>query len=450
MSRYRYVFGLSAGLVTTLGCGGGRNALPDSGGPQGEQLQGSSGAAASTASSRGGAGGASTNPTRLSTTGGGSSADASGHSTDGDESMGDAGVSGAAGAAGADGAGGADGSGGAGGAPWWQSSCEPIDPATLGEPGLPPCHERVFHTVVVDDRATNAFAHSTPSAISNAGHVVGTWNPGSDLEERRAWIWSDGLRTQIHSPSDVTQSWSTDVNVSGAFVGHLWYGDERQPFVYEAGVETRFLSAGNASGINDRGDVIGVSHEPNGGGGFVWFDGAQHALPTPQADAYTSPLSINNRRQIVGGMGNANLQRAFLFSCGKLLDLGSLGGARASAHDINERGQIVGMSTDESGTERAFLYESGQMQPLPAELGTRPKINDRGELAGSHYVYVDGQLHDVRAQLIDTLPCWRSLEIMDINDHGDMIAEVLACDPVEDYIIGHHAVVLTMNPERYR
>jgi probable HAF family extracellular repeat protein len=424
MSRYRYTIGLIVGVGTTLGCSGGRTALPD-GDPHGEQLQGSSAGTTSSEWSGGSATGASTTLARLSTNSGGSGSAAAGDAA------------------------GADGAAGAGGAPWWQSSCEPIESATLGEPNLPPCSERLLHMVVVDDRATNSFAHSTPSAISNAGHVVGTWNPGSDLEDRRAWIWSDGVRLQIHSGSNVTQSWGTDVNVSGAFVGRLRYGGELQPFVYEAGVETRFLSAGNASGINDRGDVIGVSYEPNGGG-FVRVDGTEHVLPTPQAGGYTAPLSINNRRQIVGDMGDATLQRAFLLSCGELLELGTLGGVRASAHDINERGQIVGMSTDESGTERAFLYENGQMQPLPAELGSRPKINDRGELAGSHYVYFDGQLHDVRGQLIDTLPCWRSLQIMDINDHGDMIAEVLACDPVEDYIIGHHAVVLTTNPERYR
>jgi hypothetical protein len=87
------------------------------------------------------------------------------------------------------------------------------------------------------------------------------------------------------------------------------------------------------------------------------------------------------------------------------------------------------------------------MTPLPIELGRNLDINNRGEISGERFVYADGQLHDVPAQIIGT-PCWRSFVIQDINDHGDLAVLVRRC-PVGDEDPGRDAIILTMNPERY-
>ncbi|HEX8521246.1 MAG TPA: hypothetical protein VF669_03250 [Tepidisphaeraceae bacterium] len=45
-------------------------------------------------------------------------------------------------------------------------------------------------------------------------------------------------------------------------------------------------------------------------------------------------------------------------------NIGTLGGTSSSANDINNRGQVVGGSTDASGASRAFLFENGTIRDL--------------------------------------------------------------------------------------
>jgi probable HAF family extracellular repeat protein len=47
-----------------------------------------------------------------------------------------------------------------------------------------------------------------------------------------------------------------------------------------------------------------------------------------------------------------------------IIDLGTLGGSRSDAHAINNRGQVVGHSSIANGTVHAFLYSGGKMQDL--------------------------------------------------------------------------------------
>jgi probable HAF family extracellular repeat protein len=70
-----------------------------------------------------------------------------------------------------------------------------------------------------------------------------------------------------------------------------------------------------------------------------------------------------------------------------MTDLGTLpGGTISVALGINDRGQVVGESTDASGNFRAFLYEHGVMTDLGMLPGGNSSvataINNRGEIAG--------------------------------------------------------------------
>src|SRR5262245_17966926 len=70
----------------------------------------------------------------------------------------------------------------------------------------------------------------------------------------------------------------------------------------------------------------------------------------------------------------------------RVVDLGTLGGASSEATGLNNSGEVVGWSRDETGAARAFLYRDGAM----VNLGTLPggsasfatAINDLGQVVG--------------------------------------------------------------------
>ena len=107
----------------------------------------------------------------------------------------------------------------------------------------------------------------------------------------------------------------------------------------------------------------------------------------------TSAAAINASGQIVGlGRPADNSNHAFLYSNGAMVDLGSLPGATSTfAEDINDAGQIVGVSGP-----LGFLFSNGQMTalPLPSNAASiyELHINNNGQIAalinGSNFQHI--------------------------------------------------------------
>ena len=125
---------------------------------------------------------------------------------------------------------------------------------------------------------------------------------------------------------------------------------------------------------------------------------------------------VNNRGQIVGSGDNAAGNfRAILWENGQVIDLGTLGGALSRAWGINDRGQIVG-ETDVDPEWHAFLWQRGEMFDL-AEAGPFNRafaINGRAEIVG-HYQF-DALLW--RRGILTNLGI---LSAVDINDRGVIV-----------------------------
>jgi probable HAF family extracellular repeat protein len=164
--------------------------------------------------------------------------------------------------------------------------------------------------------------------------------------------------------------------------------------------------------INDPGDVAGHKAVTGGILPVLWKQGQAYDLQPLPGQQFGEVYDINNQGQMVGESLNGNFvspatMRATLFSLDGPVDLGTLGGDRASAVAINDLGEIVGFSETATGQGHAFLYKNGIMQDLGTLGGTISNangINNLGEIVGRStlangairgFLYKDGAMHDL-------------------------------------------------------
>jgi probable HAF family extracellular repeat protein len=147
-----------------------------------------------------------------------------------------------------------------------------------------------------------------------------------------------------------------------------------------------------ATGINNAGQICGWGTNPRGQthafvlNPLISVEAATYRvvdLGTLGGSSYA--YGINSVGDVVGNCGG---NRAFLYSNGSMIDLGSLGGDLASALSINDSKHIVGYShTDVQGITppHAFLYSNGSMVDLGTLGGSNSyaqRINNTGQITG--------------------------------------------------------------------
>jgi probable HAF family extracellular repeat protein len=230
---------------------------------------------------------------------------------------------------------------------------------------------------VVEDLGVLAGDTSSAAwAINAHGDVVGVSTGPSGP---RAFVYTDaaGLIALPALPSR-PRSVARDINEAGDIVGTANAGGTdlghavlwRNGSVQDLGtLGTGFYS--EAWGINNLGQVVGSSYT-NGGSGlqgvhaFLYTGGAGLADLTPTSDTGNA-TDINDAGQVTGYQTALGGTHAFRWQGGTFVDLGVLPGfAHSFGWAINESGQVAGSSTSASGnSERLFRsIDGGGLQDL--------------------------------------------------------------------------------------
>jgi len=248
---------------------------------------------------------------------------------------------------------------------------------------------------------------ASPSGINDDGQVIGT-DFGSSPFDARAFSWTPAGGFVDLGNLGGSFSAAGAVNNSGQVAGQSFIaGDgEGHAFLWIPGGVMRDLGTlpggfnSDADAISDSGHVVGWSDVPSPLDPFIHTTHAFLWSPVTQVMHDVGSLSgpagwsfataVNDSGQVVGYSsvtGDSAATHAFLWTAGRMQDLGTLGGRLSVATGVNDNGQVVGWSTNARGETRGFLWsESGGMADLGAVsagwFSDQPSINGNGQIIG--------------------------------------------------------------------
>lgn len=307
----------------------------------------------------------------------------------------------------------------------------------------------------VIDLGTLGGAASMAYDVNDAGQVVGCAEIGAGVFH--AFIWQDGVMSDLGVLPGDTQSCADGVNNVGQVVGSSYpVSIRRRAVLWQRGdaIELASSTAGaRARGINDFGHVVGqrqvseqkssyVDTHPQA---FLWRDGETVDLGGQFEDPSSVACAINNLGQVVG-YSECDCRatpgpRAFLWDPGEIVYLGTFGGGDARALAINDSGAVVGeaeMMITRRGapllTSQAFLWEHGRLVnlgTLGGDTSSAADINAPGRIVGwsttaegsSHAFVWDGS---AMRDLNDSIPPdsgWILSKAHGINNAGEIVGE---------------------------
>src|SRR5262249_39894308 len=123
-----------------------------------------------------------------------------------------------------------------------------------------------------------------------------------------------------------------------------------------------------ASGINARGDVVGIYNDVNGVfHGFLLRKGTFITIDVPGA-SFTSARAINARGDMAGKMQDAaGVDHAFLLHDGKFTQIDFPGAVSTVGRGINNAGDVTGHYIDSNENEIGFVFQDGKFRSVLAD-----------------------------------------------------------------------------------
>jgi probable HAF family extracellular repeat protein len=366
-------------------------------------------------------------------------------------------------------------------------------PAQLAAQALPLTEKKEHIRYKLIDLGTFGGPNSGTNALSlvmnSAGTVTGfaeTLMPdpfpafcfNADCFVSHAFRWHNGVLTDLGSLPGGGSSYTDAINSHNQVVGFSQNGlldpvTGIPEFVAAVWQDDRVIDLGTFGGgfslatmNNDRQQVVGcafndipdpfttfttatsgpifygIGFEPRQLRAFRWQGKQLQDLGTlggPDACA----AWVNERGQIAGAsFTNSTVNPAtslptldpFLWENGRMFDLGTLGGTIGLANEINNRGQVAGLSGIAGDqTSHPFIWpgEDGKMRDLGTlggSFGVANAINDAGEVVGGATTAADAAIHAFfwkQGRMTDLVevPGYDCVEAFAINSQSQVIGQ---------------------------
>jgi probable HAF family extracellular repeat protein len=285
-------------------------------------------------------------------------------------------------------------------------------------------------------------------ALLNTGPVYNVehihLNDAGNMSGVAGGIFTSNGTTVMPIPTSLRSSNRVQMNDAGMISGNTWVGEKLVAATYYNGKTTILGDLGYVSnyygsegyGINNRGDVVGYVTDTQGPDTYLaqrpaLFSQGKVIPMGSLGGSWGSAFAINDSGTAIGNAYIAGdwYQHAFKYENGVMHDLGTFGGNESFAADINSAGDIIGFAERADGSWGNFLYRNGVMQELAVGGAA---INDAGMIVGSRYdaatnrsdafLYVNG----VTIDLNDTIgtKSWHVKYAYDINNAGQIAAQV--------------------------
>jgi probable HAF family extracellular repeat protein len=189
------------------------------------------------------------------------------------------------------------------------------------------------------------------------------------VEEGKPVIWKRGEVQELPTLASDAFGFAVAINNRRQSAGFTFSCADSHPVLWQRGTATNLRSLGGSMGdataINDQGQVVGVSNLPADATfhAFLWQNGVIADLGVLPGFFSSGAAGINIKSQIVGQSCNADFSAciAFFWQNDLMMDLNNLVPAVSpfvlfEPTSINARGEIVGAGLDTNTFEvRAFL-----------------------------------------------------------------------------------------------
>ena len=222
----------------------------------------------------------------------------------------------------------------------------------------------------------------SPNGMNEHDDFVATRSDGPPPMPIGAWAWIGRTWRSIGAAApEFGYIFARALNDGGSVVGELadsQASSARRPFLYRNG-DLRVLptlggSTGRANDVNNHGKSTGQAALRNVDGSESRHASLLDSASGRMRDLGTlgagdsEGLDINDRGQVVGISGS----RGFLYSGGRMVDVGTLGGTEAFALSINNYGVVAGRGWLQDNTPYGFLYFYGRMLNLDRLVALPP------------------------------------------------------------------------------